>query len=443
MKKMLWLICPLLIGINSCTKENPNDSDFVVGDIFTDSNIRVILIDTMTVESSTMKYDSVPTSQSSRILVGKYTDSIFGTVKSSSYMELVPSKYSIDTEAEYDSIAFYLKFDNYYYNDTLQNNTIHVKQLSENLKPNDDSGFYNTSEASFFEDDLGSMSYKPRPLDTDSLEIKLTDVFGRELFKQFQDKSIVHLDEFKAFFKGISLQPDEGDNGSIIGFSKTSASSFIRLYFSTSEENDRVQNYIDFYIDSGSSPIPFFNQVTAQEPNEYLKFLTDKEINLNSSDSENMSFIQSGIGIATRIEFPFVKSIYEIQGEGTILDAVLKIRPVSTTYDNHVILRDTLSVFLADENNDLTKQLFISDIEPVRAILNRDNQEFNDIFYELPLGSYIDQLLLAERDTKEALVLLPDNYNSTVDRFVLNGNNNSNDLVTLQITYAIYDEDEN
>lgn len=447
LKKNTWLLIPLFATLLtmlflSCSDDAQNNSDFVAGDVFTDSNIRVVLIDTLTVETTTMRFDSINTSQSSRILLGKYVDPIFGKVECSSYFEVLPSSYSIGAESEYDSIALYLKYDKYYYNDTLQNNTVHIKQLKKELKPYDGNAFYNNSSAEYFEDDIGTLTYRPRPLKSDSLEIILDDSIGKGLFDRLQDKSITTSSEFKEYFKGIVLQPDEGDDGSVIGFSLASEASFIRLYFGISEESERVQDYIDFNINSTISPVPFFNRIITEDPNEYLRILTDREINLSSSDSENRSFIQSGIGIATRIQFPHIKSVYDINGRGTLLGAVLKIRPAIGTYSEQLILRDTLSMYIVDRNNNLTEQLLTGGGVSVRAILNRDNQEFNDIYYEIPLSSYIEKLLLTDRITDEAIILLPNNYNATIDRFVFNGNDQQKYKTILELTYAIYDEDE-
>ena len=118
MKHILGLL-GLLVLMDSCN-DIINDSDFLAGEAFTNSDIRVMRIDTLKVETYTMKFDSVITSEASRMLIGKYLDPVFGMVKSSSYVEILPSNYSIDSEAKYDSIAFFLKYDKYYYNDTLQ-----------------------------------------------------------------------------------------------------------------------------------------------------------------------------------------------------------------------------------------------------------------------------------------------------------------------------------
>ncbi|NDV43799.1 DUF4270 family protein [Flagellimonas sediminis] len=442
MERILGLLIIVMLMVVSCSSDNLNSSDFLAGEQFTDSNLRVILVDTLTVETSTIKFDSIVTSESTRILVGKYTDPVFGTVRTSSYMGMLPSSFSIDSEADYDSINLYLKLDSYYYNDTLQTNTIKVKRLTKTLKPKEDDYIYNTDSAEYLEDDLAVYTYTPRPTAGDTLEIRLMDDLGIDLFSKIQGKDITTSDQFRDYFRGIALLPGDDDNGSVIGFSKTSGASFIRIYFSTAEEDERVQDYLDINLDATSDPVPFFNQILAENPITPLQTLTNKEINLSSADVDNLSFVQSGIGITTRIQIPYLKTLYDIKGQGTLLDAVLKIKPDEGAYNDQLILRDTMSVYIVDQNNDLTSQLLIQDTNPVYGILNRDDEEFNNIYYEISLGSYLEELLTADRDTEDALILLPDNYNSTVDRFILTGMDGSKFSTVLELIYAIYDEDD-
>jgi len=439
MRKLLGLIA-LLILMVSCSDDTINDSDFVAGGTFTNSNIRVVQIDTMNVETYTMKFDSLVTSQATRMLIGKYMDPVFGAVKSSSYAELLPNSYLIDSEAEYDSIGFLLKYDNYYYNDTLKNNTIHIKELSELLKPADGSDFYNTSKVGFLEDDLGSITYFPRPVGTDSVYIKLSDSLGLSLFDQLQQKDITNTEEFKDYFHGITFQPGQDDDGSIVGFDLST--SVMRMYYSISGDESRIQFTTDFTINTTSSPIPFFNQMSVVETNPYLQTITEQEVALNSSESDNQSFVQSGIGYTTKVDFLNLKTLFDIPGQGTLLNAVLKIKPVLGSYNDELELRDNLSLFIVDQNNDLAEQLVGTDNSAVQATLNRDGQEFNDIYYEIPLTAYMEGILSTERDADYAIILLPENYNSTVDRFVLMGKEGTDQGVKLELTYAIYDEDE-
>tara|TARA_R110002126_G_scaffold4151_1_gene22238 strand:+ start:4127 stop:5425 length:1299 start_codon:yes stop_codon:yes gene_type:complete len=427
----------LSIAVISCSSEIYNDSEFVAGETFTDSNIRLILVDTLTVSTSTMKFDSITTSESTRILTGKYTDSVFGSITASSYMQFLPETYTIDSEAEFDSIVMVLGYDKYYYNDTLQKNTIHIKKINENLKPESDDYFYNTSNIGYDEDDLGFLEYYPRPLAGDSITITLVDDFGTDVFSRLQEKNIVNSDEYRDYFKGIGIVPDDTDNGSIIGFSKSSENTYLRLYFSTDTVDESVQEYMDIQINATTSPIPFFNKITADNPIAPLQTLTNSKVNLESADSNNQSFIESGIGIAMRVQFPHINSLYDIPGNGTILDGVLKIKPVAQSYDDYLKLRDTLAVYVVDQNNNLTETLTSTSY----AILNRDNQEFNDIYYEIPLAYYLEELQLKDRDIDDALILLPIDYNSSVDRFIMSGNGNGENETILELTYGIYDED--
>ena len=425
------------IVVISCSDDIYNDTDFVAGETFTDSNIRLILIDTLTVSTSTMKFDSLATSESTRILTGKYSDAVFGTVRASSYMQFLPETYTIDSEAVFDSLVMVLGYDNYYYNDTLQKNTIHIKKIIENLNPESDDYFYNTSKISYDEDDLGLYEYNPRPLAGDSITIKMIDDFGTDIFSKLQEKDIVNSDEYRDYFKGIALLPDETDNGSIIGFSKSSENTYMRLYYSTETEYESEQEYFDIQINATTTPIPFFNSITAEDPITQLQGLTDSKVNLESSDSNNESYIQSGVGIAMRVQFPSITSLYDIPGSGTILDGTLKIKPVAQSYNDNLKLRDTLAVYVVDQNNDLTETLSSTSY----AILNRDNQEFNDIYYEISLSYYLEELYLKDRDIDDALILLPVDYNSTVDRFIMSGNGNGENETILELTYGIYDED--
>ena len=427
----------LSIAVISCSSEIYNDSEFVAGETFTDSNIRLILVDTLTVSTSTMKFDSITTSESTRILTGKYTDSVFGSITASSYMQFLPETYTIDSEAEFDSIVMVLGYDKYYYNDTLQKNTIHIKKINENLKPESDDYFYNTSNIGYDEDDLGFLEYYPRPLAGDSITITLVDDFGTDVFSRLQEKNIVNSDEYRDYFKGIGIVPDDTDNGSIIGFSKSSENTYLRLYFSTDTVDESVQEYMDIQINATTSPIPFFNKITADDPIAPLQTLTNSKVNLESADSNKQSFIESGIGIAMRVQFPHINSLYDIPGNGTILDGVLKIKPVAQSYDDYLKLRDTLAVYVVDQNNNLTETLTSTSY----AILNRDNQEFNDIYYEISLAYYLEELQLKDRDIDDALILLPIDYNSSVDRFIMSGNGNGENETILELTYGIYDED--
>ncbi|WP_268223465.1 DUF4270 family protein [Sinomicrobium oceani] len=440
--RYVLLLC-LSVLLWSCGDDNAYDTDFDAGEDFTDSNIRVLSIDTMTVEMSTMKFDSLITSDATRILVGQYTDTVFGKTTASSYFELLPSSYSISNDAVFDSISLFLGYDNYYYNDTLQTSSIHVKRLTSKVKPPQGNSFYNTQSIAHESQDLGVISFTPRPLGgKDSVEIRLDESFGEDLFERIQNKNISTNDQLREYFKGVVLQPGEDDNGAVLGFSTTSGNTYLRLYYSTRETEEATVKYTDFTITTGNSPATFFNGIVSEDSNTLFSNLTSHKTLLSSSDTGNRTFIQSGRGLATRINFPSVRSLYDIQGTGTVLSAVLKIKPANTYYDKNLSLRDTLNIYVVDQNNDISEQLTTSESTALQAILNRENQEFNEVYFEVPLGTYLERLLTATREDRSSIILIPNEYSSSIDRMVLNGENNVDYKATLEVIYAVYDENQ-
>lgn len=439
MKFCFLKIFVIAIFISSCDESTAYG--IVVEDQVTDSNIRVIRIDTLTTEFSTFKYDSIITSNTDRILIGKYDDLEFGIVKASSFFELLTSDFDIDNDLEYDSICLCLGYDNYFYNDTVHINTINIKRLNDEMRPDDGDYFYNTSKISSYDEILGSISYNPRPIrSNDSLVIRLNDDFGLDLFKQLQDKNINTGDQLKEYFKGLTIEPNENDNGSIIGFSTSSEKSYLRLFYSKDVEEDREESYTDFVISTASSPATFFNQIISDRNGTYLENLDGTDTNISSKEMDNTAFIQSGVGIITRIKFPHIKSLYNIPGTGTILNAKLKISLVDQSYTDNLPLIDSLQVILVDKKNNITNTLYNNDGTNLLATINYKNLEFNNIYYEINLSSYIDDIFNSSTDDYESIILLPTNYSYSVDRVMFN-TSSSNLKTFLDLTYVIYDND--
>ena len=145
------LILLFAMTVFSCGTDS-DAGEFVVGSDYLALSNKVVLIDTVSVEMSTINFDSLVTSNQSRILVGNYDDPIYGKVKSNSYFQLASSSYALmsggsDTETTnyvFDSISMILKYDNYYYGDTTKVQTFNIHRLLQKVKPNtEDNNFYN------------------------------------------------------------------------------------------------------------------------------------------------------------------------------------------------------------------------------------------------------------------------------------------------------------
>ena len=114
-KNRLIFLLPVLIFFVATGCETPSIN---LGNPLIDvSNANILITDTISADLSTVFIDSIPTAGTGSILVGRYKDPYFGTIASSSYVQLgVPANVPIISNlAGYDSIALIMRLNKYFY----------------------------------------------------------------------------------------------------------------------------------------------------------------------------------------------------------------------------------------------------------------------------------------------------------------------------------------
>ncbi|QKX06605.1 DUF4270 family protein [Aquimarina sp. TRL1] len=430
--KYICIITSLLL-LFSCSK-NEEDLSLEIGDDWIDGKTKVYYIDTISVATSTFKFDSLMMPNSKRILVGNYNDPVFGHTESQSYMELIGSSFSLDNEAIYDSIALILPYDNYYYNDTIPTQQIEVYEVLEEIKPEDDF-FYNTSAFDYSGTPIATKRFSPTPRKEDSLHITVSNLFGIELFKKIVDDKINNNEEFTTDYRGITIKANE-QNTAFLGFKK---SGVLRVYYTLKEDTQVKELTMDFLINETK----FFNQIKSDRSGTYFETLKEQKITIPSTDTDNNCFIQAGVGIATKIDIPFIERINDIPGTGTIIEASLNISLKHKSSTEYHTTRDSLQFYVINKNSEIVKELFTPTGVPVEGTITKDDSEFNVVNYVIPIKDFLDNKLHNSTYRELYLAMYSKEYNYAVDRYIFNGENAPNDKkVTLELTYAIYDEDD-
>ncbi len=431
------------VTILSCGTDT-DAGEFVVGSDYLALNNKVVLIDTVTVEMSTINFDSLVTSSQSRILIGSYDDPLFGKVKSNSYFQLTSSTYALnssgsDTETTnyvFDSISMILKYDKYYYGDTTKVQTFDIHRLLQNVKPNGDAkSFYNNSALSYSDESIGTISYKPRPLEKDSIAIRMNDAFGAALFQKFKKREITDFDSFSEYLKGLVLVPSNSNSSSVTGFGI--GTSKVRLYYSRNQaEAEETPYIIDFTITDGAKQ---FNSISSDKTGTLIQNLPISSSKLSSTLTNKQGFIQSGTGVACRIDFPNIKQLKYISEKGAIVDAQLILKPANNTYSEQYPLADSIKVYVADNLNRISASLVNSAGTAVYGILNKKSDEFNDnIGYTFPIGGFLQKEMWKQSDSKSSLILTLPEISKTVNRLVLGDQKNANNKIILKIYYISY-----
>lgn len=148
------LILSFFITLTAC--EDPQE---IGSEVFA-QDIGVLYTDTLTVDASTVLLDSILTSGTSSLLVGRITDPSLGVLEANSYFHVVPfdTLYSaVDTAgrknvkwvrypSKVDSIRFFLPY-NFYQGDTNQRQTIKLIQLADNALLDVDKQYFSNSDA--------------------------------------------------------------------------------------------------------------------------------------------------------------------------------------------------------------------------------------------------------------------------------------------------------
>ncbi|WP_297332953.1 DUF4270 family protein [Flavobacterium sp.] len=420
-------IITLLIILCSCD----NTESFSSDDDFIQSDVRIIDVDTFAIEMSTYRYDSI-ISSGNRLLVGRYIDPYFGEVKASAYVEFTPANYyyTLDDDVVFDSIVLNLSYDGYYYSDTLLTKTIEVRKLAKEIRlPSSQTNYYNTTLLQSDNEVIGQKSFKPR-IGNDSLTITLNPVLGNTIFNVLKSNNVNDREEFLNYLKGLYIAPSDFENAAITGFAP--AQSYIRLYYSNPGDGDVESEYIDLVYNSSSNK--FFNNIQGNASGTITQVIGGGQENeVKSNDLQDLAFIQSGLGLMTKVTFPSIRNIREYNdGKGDIFKAQLKIKLDKRYYNDNYPIRDSVYLCTVDQNNDIIAYGGV-------GYIAREDPEINEVYLTADVNFFLQSVLTDGRYLNYGLIFVPYNYNSSVDRLILNGENNQYHSSELKLTYVIYD----
>lgn len=437
LKNVLFLIFGLAVSLYSCSPIEDSES-FTPSDGFVDSNVKFSYVDTMNFKMSTFKMDSLATDLDNKLLIGQYIDPFLGKTTSHAFVNFTPSEYYIQDESVFDSIVLNLEYSGYHYGDTLISNKLEVFELTENLNyQNDQLNFFNTSnyEVNAI---IGERYYTPR-ISKDSIKITLNNNFGLNIFNKIKNGIISDVEELKNHYKGIKISPHEDDNGSIISFNLNT--SYIRFYYHLQGYEDEIL-YYDFKYSDFQTNRNYFSQIYSDRTGTILPVnFANQEVEIQSNQSNDLTFIQSGVGLVTKIYLPNFKERYDnLNFDGFLYKADLEIPINKNLFNNRTKIPDSLRIFVIDKNNQIINTLKDNIGNDLVAHINYVNSEFNEINLNVPIHSFIELTLSNNVIYKDyGIMLIPFNYGSKIDRMILNGNQNQNRKSKLILTHLRYD----
>ena len=412
---------------------------FSIGSDFISSQSSVTVIDTYSVKMSTVIFDSIPTSGSDNLLTGQYRDEFLGLSGVTGYFQInMPAITTVETGAVFDSITLVLNPATVSFGDTLKPFSLSVHRVIENINYTNDNYMFNTSVIDYDENPLGEYTFYPKPNVTDTISIRLSDVLGQELFSMMKnDADEISTDEkFLKFFKGIALVSGTSNN-CVIGFeasdslvnmvihAHTVAAEKIELSYKFPLATSGIR-YNHFYFDRTGTPL------------EKLK--TQKE-EINSSECEDKAYIQAGAGITTRLDFPGLGKIMEIQQRHYFYKAELIFKPLPLS-NKQIPFPEELNFYTCDKFNRLISLYDDSDGNALATDFNYDEFYNEKSYYSIDITSYIKEELSDSffNEDNGLLINLPDETSTgTLGRLVIDARENSMYRPILKIYFLFYE----
>jgi hypothetical protein len=437
----------LILCMATYACKNEDSSAFVIGNGLISNPTSIAQIDTFTVRIGTIKEDSLVTSNYSRFLLGCYIDGQFGNVKCSPVFTLgLPSDRTVGIYDVFDSIRLTLVYNGYYQGDTSVNQTIKVYKLNSELTPSDGVYSYNATKVHYDTKDLiGELVKIPgRPQVGQIVSIPLDTVMAYFIFNKFRDDPNYFTDDetFRNYLPGMVLVADTSQSSSVLGYGASATTVMMRIYFHRPGLTDTKLEF-DFPM---TLPSYQFNSITSYYHGLPISKLKSRSETLPSSETRNESYMQAGIGLLTKIEFPYMGSLFELPTKGKILSAQLIIRPAIGSYSN-IELPDSLVLYASDNSINHISGVVVDNLANVMyGYLHRNDLLAHDTYYTFDITSYLYNELRNNyyRTDHSLLVGLRSNlFNTTVSRLIVTGPDvqpeNTIEKPQLRIKYIFYE----
>ncbi len=404
--RIVFLLMGIIFTFYACDFPSLVGVDFVEEDPLT-----ITYYDTVSIKISTVKFDSLATSNISRLLIGKSKDERLGSITAKAFFQVGRdslNSYPDEEKAEYDSLSLEMVFDGYSYYDTTQLQTFYLYSLLDEMELGDDGRLYNTSNCLYGLDSiyfLGKISFFPRVRKDKPEYLRIDDDFGKALFEllKTKDEILENNNDFREYIKGFAIIPDS-TNTCVIGLNnETSFKLFYSQEGAQAEQVFPIANNI------------YFSQVSAQVSDSIFNTLATQKDILSSAEVGDLAFIQGGVGLGIRVEFPYLDYVRELSENNLVTDAELILKPVKHSYSGLSMLPANLIAYKVDKYNNIISEPLIE------SLLYYDDEYNEETFYSININSFLEeQLGLLENDGSALLFTLTQSDNSgTVNRLYI------------------------
>lgn len=405
-------------------------STIIGEDLIDEDNTQVQEIDSLSVESATLLLDSLYTTNGTRLLAGAYPDPYLGNISAQCFFNTdTLGDFSLDDDdnLRFDSLSLSLRQD-YEYPATDHLQRLAVYTLETELE--DETFYFNDSPEPGTLNKIGRASFNTRTTRSKRFNIRLPDALGQSLFKVAKGQDDLLLENV---LNGLALM-QEGDNEgqSVMGFPTDSV--YVRLYY----HNQKTDEAGDVQI--RLKPGRRFNRISSDRSKTAISELAQQGVALPSAQSNQETYIQAGVGICTKLDFPTLRSIRQNRNISVNL-AYLDIQPLKTSYQGSDLAPlENIYVYSPTHKNTLAETYWsTSGVNPV-SVRRTVNPLTGNSNFRIYLTDYVHDILHQDGDDYDGIMLYAPVFSTglnEVGRLVLPSQRLSRDAIKLHVIFTV------
>lgn len=431
----------VLILLIACTRKS---TEF--GTVPDNSYTGITFTDTIGIQFSTVLIDSFVTGAPASFLLGNLNDPSLGKLTAKPFFQVnIPSATpEIPASDVFDSLTLIIRHNDYYYGDTTLPLTIRVNELAEPVTVDYQDKLYNTSTVAVKPDALGTATLKVRPREDDSIQVRLSNAKGSELFEKLRSQSsqVKNIDEFLNYFYGLSLAVESSNTALVWGLNAGAGSVTMRLHYHGTNPYPEEK-----FIDFGSLNNNYaFNQLLTDRSGTGL--VSQGNLNMTeipASQTGNKVYEQAGMGLYLKMIFPTLRSLLTTKTIAKLLKAELVVRPYPLSFDDKKFRLPTqTSLAVTDASNIVGNDVLdaggtnVLYADPVIDYLYGENN-----YYSFNITPYINQMLYTGGSEDDGFYMLHNTSTVNIDRMITGYTNVINQQSRLLLTFVVINNNNN
>jgi len=431
----------LLLVAAACSS---TPGDIGVGLPSADANTGAYLVDTLTIRASTVLRDSIVTSSSNFLLIGRYRDPQLGVITAKSYVTMgLSGTFTPDQTQVFDSLVLVLKPNTYRYGDTTKTQTLVDVHRLNSFVPSTQYGYASPKltpmpigsrvQAASVNDPNQAIIRRARP-NINTLRLRLAPAFGVELLNAGKARLLNSQEQMDALYPGLALFPGANDEAALVQFAATSDQSALVLYYHDPSDPSTAINH-SFSLSTGRH---FYQAEADRSAIAGLGALTTSLGQINSALTTQQTYIQGVLGLQTKIEIPYLANLRSFGQHIIVTSAIMTAQIPDNTSGTRTNMAPpaTLSLTTTNQNNQPITPIQTADVATSTSSIGYNAAVanlagVNQAGYQWSLLSYC-QAVINGQTTNDGL-LLNTTTPATPERVVLGGPNRANNKLQFRL----------